>query len=93
MFISTTHTLIKRKIKKTMTAPIKGYSAISIKSVDLVNINKQLEEQLLQRIELLESDEDLAVDKRCLAIAKTELQTAFMWLNRAIFKPQRITLD
>lgn len=76
-----------------MTTPIKGYSAISTKSADSVNINKQLEEQLLQRIEFLGSDEELAVDQRCLAIAKTELQTAFMWLNRAIFKPQRITLD
>jgi hypothetical protein len=72
-----------------MTTPIKGYSAVSTKSANSVNINKQLEEQLLQRIEFLESD----VDKRCLAIAKTELQSAFMWLNRAIFKPQRITLD
>jgi hypothetical protein len=44
-------------------------------------------------LNFLESDEELAVDKRCLTIAKTELQTAFMWLNRAIFKPQRITLD
>jgi hypothetical protein len=76
-----------------MTTSIKGYTELSIKPINSVNINKQLEEQLLQRIELLESDEELAVDKRCLAIAKTELQTAFMWLNRAIFKPQRITLD
>lgn len=76
-----------------MTTLIQGYTPVSTKSADSVNINKQLKEQLLQRIEFLESDEELNVDKRCLAIAKTELQTEFMWLNRAIFKPQRITLE
>ena len=78
----------------TPTTPdIEGCTpVIIIQAKDSVNINKQLEEEILRRIEFLETSE-LDIDKRNSALAKTNIQQGFMWLNRAIFKPERVKLS
>lgn len=70
--------------------PVAGYTAQSKTAVDMVNEHKIFEEQLLRRLDAL-ADTKLC-DPRWLAIARTELEKAFMSLNRAVFKPQRIKL-
>ena len=70
--------------------PVAGYQPQTETRVDLVNANKQTEERLLRLIEGLARD-DIG-DPRCLALARTELQAGFMWLNRAIFQPGRVRL-
>jgi hypothetical protein len=75
----------------TDTPDIAGYTPVTIQAKDSVNINKQLEEEILRRIEFLENSE-LDVNKRDSALARTNIQQGFMWLNRAIFKPERIKL-
>lgn len=70
--------------------PVHGYKTQPAKNVDLVNVNKILEERCLRRIdELLGCG---ASDPRWLAIGKTHLEQAFMAINRSIFRPQRVEL-
>jgi hypothetical protein len=70
--------------------PVAGYKKQSDDNVQTVNVNKIMEERLLRRLEELMSSDNH--DKRMLSIAKTEIQSAFMWMNRAVFQPARITL-
>lgn len=70
--------------------PVKGYTAQSQSNVDLSNEGKVLEERYLRWLDKLMAHPD--TDKRCVAIAKTEVQTGAMWAIRSIFQPQRITL-
>lgn len=72
-------------------SPIKGYTDQNKDAVDAVNNNKRLEEEVLVRIEALSGDYVLGCDQRWLSIAKTHIEEGFMAMNRAIFKPQRIT--
>lgn len=67
--------------------PISGYTSQSEKRVSQVNFNKKLEEECLQTLDLLKADAD--VDPRWLAIGRTQLEQAFMAINRSIFKPTR----
>lgn len=69
--------------------PVAGYKPQSDAKVAAVNENKQLEETVLKRIDVLKADPD--VDQRWLAIGRTHIEEAFMAINRAIFKPQRLT--
>lgn len=69
---------------------VKGYQPQSQK-MDLVRINKQLEEHILRAMDTLAEKSD--VDKRWLAIARTDIEKGFMALNRSIFNPQRVQLD
>lgn len=69
--------------------PVAGYTAQSSASVALVNHNKKLEEQVLQRLDDLSNT--TGVDPRWLAIGRTHLEIAFMAINRSIFKPQRVS--
>lgn len=70
--------------------PVAGYQAQSAQNIDLVNANKVAEENILRNLDdLAEMPE---VDKRWLAIARTQIEQGFMAMNRAIFKPGRITL-
>lgn len=70
--------------------PVPGYRPQSTAVVDLVTFNKRMEEACLRRLD------DLAtlpgVDKRWLAIGRTELENAWMAINRAIFMPARVLL-
>lgn len=53
----------------------------------MVNYNKRIEETLLQVLDDLKANAN--VDQRWLAIGRTQLEQAFMAINRAIFKPGR----
>jgi hypothetical protein len=69
--------------------PVSGYTQQSATNVQLVNEHKQLEEDLLQRLEMLATHVN-DFDKRWIAIAKTHIEQGFMAMNRAVFKPKRI---
>lgn len=68
---------------------IAGFTDQSEKNKAYVNENKYAEERILRTLEHLEGE---GYDGRNLAIARTKFQEAFMWMNRAIFQPQRIEL-
>lgn len=72
--------------------PVHGYQMQSDDKVQLVNHNKQIEEQLLRVIDSMQ-EMGTTYDKRWLAIARTSLEQGFMAWNRAIFQPQRIKLE
>lgn len=69
---------------------IKGFTDQSEQNKALVNINKEAEERVLRILDSL--TEFPAVDQRMLALGRTNVQQAFMWINRAIFQPQRVVL-
>lgn len=70
--------------------PVEGYRSQSDAKVALVNHNKRLEELALQNLDHLAARDD--VDKRWLAIGRTQLEQAWMAINRAIFQPERVKL-
>lgn len=70
--------------------PVAGYTPQPQTNIDLANEGKALEERYLRWLDKLMAHPD--TDKRCVAIAKTEVQTGAMWAIRSIFQPQRITL-
>lgn len=79
-----------------------GYTDLSETNKKLANEFKQLEEQYLRLLEYLIAtniERDAAgigksgqFDQRCIAEARTCIQTGNMWAVRAIFQPQRIAL-
>jgi hypothetical protein len=69
-------------------SPVLGYSPVTESKADLVNVNKRLEEIILRRIEELQKHPE--TDKRMLAKGFTDIQQAFMWINRAVFQPARL---
>jgi len=69
--------------------PVKGYSPQSKENTARVNFNKELEEDVLKRIDELKLDPN--IDQRWLAICKTHIEEGFMAMNRAIFKPTRLS--
>lgn len=68
--------------------PVAGYTTQSDDKVATVNENKQLEETILKRLDALKANSD--IDQRWLAIGRTHVEEAFMAINRAVFKPQRL---
>lgn len=70
--------------------PVEGYRPQTNNAVELVNENKRMEEVLLRRIEFIKEHSGTDPDPRWLAIGKTHLEEAFMAINRAIFKPERV---
>lgn len=70
--------------------PVAGYKPQSQQSIDLVNEFKRVEERILQALDILTESND--IDKRWLAIGRTNIEQGFMAINRAIFKPDRVTL-
>lgn len=71
--------------------PVSGYKPQSQGTIDLVNQNKEMEEMSLRVLDALKANPD--VDQRWLAIGRTHLEQAWMAINRAIFKPNRVKLD
>ncbi len=65
---------------------IKGYRDLSQEEIDAMNACKALAISVGGAIEHLEQQPD--IDKRWLAIAKTDLQKGFMSLIRSIAKPE-----
>jgi len=68
--------------------PVSGYTTQPQWKVDLVNHFKEHEELLLRELDKLKGTEQ--VEQRWLAIGKTQLEQAFMAINRSVFNPQRI---
>ena len=69
---------------------IKGFTDQSEKNKAYVNVNKEIEERLYRIIDDMKAQGEF--DQRLIAVAFTQFQGAFMFLNRAIFQPQRIEL-
>lgn len=65
---------------------ISGYRELSQQEINAMNAVKKTAESAGMQLEAL--GEIPGIDKRALAIAKTELQTGFMWAVRAIAQPQ-----
>ena len=65
---------------------IHGYRDLSKKEIDLINEAKHLAYRCEDFI--LDLSNDRGTDKRSLAIAKTNIQTGFMWLVSSIAKPE-----
>jgi hypothetical protein len=82
--------------------PVAGYTPQSQENIDLANELKHAEERylrVLDKLNTLNMKRDAAgigrdgeFDPRCMAEARTCIQTGAMWAVRAIFKPQRIAL-
>lgn len=69
---------------------LKGYTPPTDEQKALGNSVKVMEEHVMRLLDKLMDDPD--TDKRAVAIARTDIQTGFMWMVRSIFKPQRIEL-
>jgi hypothetical protein len=83
--------------------PVAGYTPQPSTNIEEVNINKRLEEEVLQRLDDLQrtvvprvpagwDQTSPLCDARWLAIARTHIEQGFMAANRAIFRPQRVKL-
>lgn len=64
-----------------------GYRELSDAEIGLMNSIKLHAESVGAQIEALEEEYTVDVDKRWLAIAKTDLQKGFMALVRSVAKP------
>lgn len=66
---------------------IKGYRELDQVEIDVMNQIKQKGEELQALVEALEANIPADVDRRWLAIGKTDLQTGIMALVRSVAKP------
>jgi hypothetical protein len=64
---------------------ISGYRELGPFEIDLMNDVKEHERILTDLFDKLK--DDARINPRSLALAKTNLQTGFMWLVRAIARP------
>lgn len=64
---------------------ITGYRVLSQAEKDQINKLKELEKQVLQTLSDTMGEPDTNI--RSLSIAKTNIQTGFMWAIRAIARP------
>lgn len=71
--------------------PVSGYTAQQQAAIDLVNFHKRMEEIVLRHLDKLRDLGD-RLDQRDVSISRTHLEDAFMRMNRAVFRPQRIAL-
>lgn len=71
--------------------PVAGYRAQSDGRVAIVNFNKRLEEKILRQLDAAAADP--SIDKRWLALGRTQIEQGFMAVNRAVFKPDRVALS
>jgi hypothetical protein len=69
----------------TDTPAINGYRKLTPDEVQHVNDLKEFGDEIGRLLDTVGTIPD--VDKRALAIARTELQTGMMWLVRAITRP------
>lgn len=65
--------------------PVKGYTKQSDENVALVNDSKELENRVGDLVQAIAAS---GADPRMVAIAITQLQDGFMWLNRSVFQPK-----
>lgn len=71
--------------------PVKGYQPQSDAKIELVNINKEVEENVLRILDNMSTVTE--IDQRWLAIGRTKIEEGFMAINRAVFRPQRIKFE
>lgn len=72
--------------------PVAGYKPQSPMAVELVNANKEAEEEILRTLDWLAAQPDGSVDKRWLEIGRRQIEQGFMAVNRAVFQPDRVRL-
>jgi hypothetical protein len=72
--------------------PVSGDRAQPEEAVATVNASKEIEEHVLRLIDEIGEDETLYADKRWLALGRTQIELGFMAVNRAVFRPDRISL-
>lgn len=70
--------------------PVSGYNSQSELNVAVVNKNKEIEEVAIRFAEAIRDNPEY--DGRMAALAITNIQQGFMWLNRAVFQPSRVEL-
>jgi hypothetical protein len=70
--------------------PVSGYLPQGADNVAIVNENKVLEERCIRVAEAIRDTDGM--DGRMAALAITNIQQGFMWLNRAVFQPGRVKL-
>jgi hypothetical protein len=70
--------------------PVAGYRPQDDGKVALVNANKAAEERVLRILDALAEQPE--IDKRWLAIGRSEIEKGFMAVNRAVFRPERVDL-
>jgi hypothetical protein len=67
---------------------IKGYRELTADEVDAINCFKMIEATINSQIDLMRQT---TADARHLAIAASNFETAFMYVAKAIAKPERLT--
>jgi hypothetical protein len=70
--------------------PVKGYRPQAADRVALVNAVKEAEERVLRLLDAMADMPDL--DRRWLAIGRTDIERGFMAAVRAVFRPARVRL-
>jgi hypothetical protein len=70
--------------------PVPGYRPQSEANILISKVNKELEERCIRQAEAIRDMPGM--DARMAAPAITNLQQAFMWLNRAAFQSGRVAL-
>lgn len=68
-----------------MEGKIKGYRSLTEQEVNAINTLKKVEERLTETLDAAEVEFD--ANKRYLALARTHLETGFMFAVKAIDKP------
>jgi hypothetical protein len=71
--------------------PVAGYTPQQQAAIELVNFHKRMEEIVHRHLDKLR-DSGETFDQRDVSIARTHIEDAFMRMNRAVFRPQRIKL-
>lgn len=71
---------------------VKGYLSVPAITVDAVNANKEIEERLLRDLDVCFVDNTLDADPRWVAMARSYIQLGYMCWNRALMKPERVSL-
>lgn len=77
---------VHQRRQDNMRRTIKGYRELSNDEIVLINQLKALAEVVGEKVDEIHNMEDS--DKRWAAIARTDLQTGFMALIRAVAKPE-----
>lgn len=76
--------------EKIAGLPVPGYKPQSADAVAAVTQAKMMEERVLRMLDQLAAVP--GVDPRWFAIGRTEIEKGLMAINRAVFKPGRVTL-
>ena len=76
--------------EKLQGLPVQGYRPQSEEAVLIVNTMKGAEEKILRALDDMAERDD--IDKRWLAVGRTQIEQGFMAVNRSVFRPARARL-